>query len=165
MITVLFVDDEEQFLESMRKRLETRGFHVIAANRAIKAIDSARKYTVDVAVVDLKMPGMDGNELIRTLKREHPWMEVIVLTGHGGIDEEFQSMVDGAHAYLHKPCQIEDILEALSKAYKRRLIRKYQATEDRLNAVIDAENIKGGALGVLHALKKLETNGFFKKQI
>ena len=59
MITILFVDDEELFLESMKKRLEARGFHVIALNRGVKAIDAARKNPVDVAILDLKMPGME----------------------------------------------------------------------------------------------------------
>jgi DNA-binding NtrC family response regulator len=156
MITILFVDDEELFLESMRKRLESRGFHVLALNRGVKAIEAARRNPVDVAILDLKMPGMDGNELLRILKREHPWIEVIVLTGHGGVDEEFQSVVDGAHAYLHKPCSIEDILDAVAKAYKRRLMNKFKVKEDRLNALIEAENPKGNALGALKAMVKLE---------
>jgi DNA-binding NtrC family response regulator len=156
MITILFVDDEELFLESMRKRLESRGFHVLVVNRGVKAIEAARKNPVDVAILDLKMPGMDGNELLRILKREHPWIEVIVLTGHGGVDEEFQSVVDGAHAYLHKPCSIEDILDAVAKAYKRRLMKKFKMKEDRLNSLIDSENPKGNTLGALRAMEKLE---------
>jgi DNA-binding NtrC family response regulator len=99
---------------------------------------------------------MDGNELLRTLKREHPWIEVIVLTGHGGVDEEFQSMYDGAHAYLHKPCNIEDILGAMAKAFKRRLTAKFKIEEDRLDALIRAENAKGTTLGALKAMEKLE---------
>jgi DNA-binding NtrC family response regulator len=156
MITLLFVDDEELFLESMKKRLEARGFHVIALNRGIKAIDAARKNSVDVAILDLKMPGMDGNELLRTLKREHPWIEVIILTGHGGVDEEFQSVYDGAHAYLHKPCSIEDLLDAVAKAYKRRLMNKFKLKQDRLDALIAVENPKGTPLGALKAMEKLE---------
>jgi DNA-binding NtrC family response regulator len=156
MITLMFVDDEEQFLESMKKRLEARGFHVIALNRGIKAIEAARKNPVDVAILDLKMPGMDGNELLRTLKREHPWIEVIILTGHGGVDEEFQSVYDGAHAYLHKPCSIEDILEAVAKGYKRRMMNKFKLKEDRLDALIDVDNPKGNTLGSLKAMEKLE---------
>jgi DNA-binding NtrC family response regulator len=155
MITLLFVDDEELFLESMKKRLEARGFHVIALNRGIKAIDAARKNSVDVAILDLKMPGMDGNELLRTLKREHPLIEVIILTGHGGVDEEFQSVYDGAHAYLHKPCSIEDLLDAVAKAYKRRLMNKFKLKQDRLDALTAAENPGESALAALKAMEKL----------
>lgn len=158
MITLLFVDDEEQFLESMKKRLEARGFHVIALNRGIKAIEAARRNPVDVAILDLKMPGMKGDELLQALKREHPWIEVIVLTGHGGVDEEFQCVYDGAYAYLHKPCSIEEILDAVAKAFKRRLVNKYKIEEDRLDALIDAENPKATALGALKAMVKLERN-------
>ena len=65
-------------------------------------------------------------------------------------------MVDGAHAYLHKPCNIEDILDAVAKAYKRRLMNKFKMKEDRLDALIDADNPKGTALGALRAMEKLE---------
>jgi DNA-binding NtrC family response regulator len=158
MITLLFVDDEENFLESMKKRLEARGFRVIARNRGIKAIDAARKNPVDVAILDLKMPGMNGNELLQILKKEHPWIETIILTGHGGVDEEFQCMSDGAQAYLHKPCSLEDVLNAVAKVYKRRLVNKYKIDENRLDALIDAENPKATALGALKAMVKLERN-------
>jgi DNA-binding NtrC family response regulator len=156
MITILFVDDEEQFLESMKKRLEARGFHVIALNRGIKAIEAARKNPVDVAILDLKMPGMNGEELLQALKREHPWIEVIVLTGHGGVEDESQCMDGGARAYLHKPCNIEDILDAVAKAYKRRLMNRFKMKEERLDALIAGENPKKTTLGVLNVMKTLE---------
>jgi DNA-binding NtrC family response regulator len=156
MITLLFVDDEEHFLESMKKRLETRGIHVIALNRGIKAIEAARKNPVDIAILDLKMPGMNGDEVLQALKREHPWIEIIVLTGHGGIDQEFQCIVGGAYAYLHKPCSLEDLLDAVAKAYKRRLTRKLKIQEDQINGFIDAEDPKANALGALRAMVKLE---------
>ena len=156
MIRILFVDDEEQFLESMKKRLEKRGFHVIAVNRGIKAIDAARKNPVDIAIVDLKMPGINGNELIQLLKKEHPWVEVIVLTGHGGVEAELQCGRDGAYAYLHKPCTLDDILEAMAKAYKRRLMNKADIKEDYLDTLIHQNNPKNTAQGALQAMKKLE---------
>jgi DNA-binding NtrC family response regulator len=158
MITLLFVDDEENFLESMKKRLEARGIHVIALNRGIKAIEAARKNPVDIAIVDLKMPGMNGDEVLQALKREHPWIEIIVLTGHGGIDQEFQCMDGGAYAYLHKPCSLEDILDAVAKAYKRRLTHKLKIKVEQIDGFIDAENPKANALGALKAMVKFERN-------
>ena len=156
MIKILFVDDEEQFLESMKKRLEARGFHVIAVNRGIKAIEAARKNPVDIALLDLKMPGINGNELIQMLKREHPWIEVIILTGHGGVDDEFESLSGGAYAYLHKPCNLEEILDAISNACKCRLTKKYRIDENRLDSLIEKHNPQGTLLGVFQAMKKIE---------
>jgi DNA-binding NtrC family response regulator len=156
MITLMFVDDEEYFLESMKKRLEARGFGVIAVNRGIKAIDAARKNPVDVAILDLKMPGMNGNEVLQLLKKEHPWIETIILTGHGGKDEESQCMHDGAQAYLHKPCSLDDILNAVAKVYKRRLVNKLKIQEDRLDALIAAQNPQTTALGAIKAMVNVE---------
>lgn len=156
MVTILFVDDEEQFLESMGKRLEARGFHVIAVNRSIKAMSAARKNTVDVALVDLKMPGMNGNELVQLLKKEHPWIEVIVLTGHGGVEAEAQCARDGAFAYLRKPCTLDEVLEAVAKAYKHRLMKKANIKEDSLDRLIHQNNPGGSVLGALKAMNKIE---------
>jgi len=85
-INLLIVDDEEQFLRSISKSLSVRDFNVVAVNRGEKAIEAARKTPIDIALVDLKMPGIDGEETLKQLKAEHRWMEVIILTGHGTID-------------------------------------------------------------------------------
>ena len=78
-INILIVDDEEQFLNSIKKRLEVRDFNVVAVNRGEKAIEAARNNQFDVALVDLKMPGIDGEETLKALKKEHKWMEVVIL--------------------------------------------------------------------------------------
>src|SRR4030065_1961364 len=84
-INLLIVDDEEQFLKSTAKRLEVRGFHVIAVDRGDEAIEAASEHPIDVALVDLKMPGMNGEQTLETLKKQHQWMEVVILTGHGSV--------------------------------------------------------------------------------
>ncbi|MEA3436267.1 MAG: response regulator, partial [Thermodesulfobacteriota bacterium] len=80
-INLLIVDDEEQFLESISKSLELRDFNVIAVNRGEKAIEAAKNNPIDIALVDLKMPGISGEETLKLLKQEHKWMEVVILTG------------------------------------------------------------------------------------
>ncbi len=107
-INLLIVDDEEQFLESMKKRLEVRDFHVITVNRGDKAIEAARKHPIDIALVDLKMPGMSGEETLEALKKEHEWMEVVILTGHGSVDSAVECTKSGAYSYLQKPCELRD---------------------------------------------------------
>ena len=118
-IDLLIVDDEVQFLESISKSLEARDFNVIAVNRGEKAIESAKKNPIDVALVDLKMPGINGEETLKALKAEHKWLEVVILTGHGTIDSAVECTKIGAHSYLQKPCDLNELLEALKNAYKQ----------------------------------------------
>ena len=128
-INLLIVDDEEPFLESMKKRLELRGFAVTCVNRGDKAIEAARQHPVDIALVDLKMPGVSGEQTLETLKREHEWMEVVILTGHGSVDSAVECTKSGAYSYLQKPCELEHLLEVLQDAYKKRIMNKMQIKE------------------------------------
>ena len=85
-ITLLIVDDEIQFLKSITKRLELRGFDVSQASSGTDALEIANTQLFDLAVLDLKMPGMDGQELLDILKRAHKYLEVVILAGHGAFD-------------------------------------------------------------------------------
>ena len=69
----------------MPKRLEVRDFNVIAVDRGEKAIEAANEHQIDIALVDLKMPGINGEQTLEALKDQHPWMEVVILTGHGSV--------------------------------------------------------------------------------
>ena len=102
-INLLIVDDEEQFLNSISKSLEVRDFKVLAVNRGEKAIEAARNNPIDIALVDLKMPGIDGEQTLKALKDEHKWMEVVILTGHGSVDSAVECTKSGAYSYLQKP--------------------------------------------------------------
>lgn len=135
-INLLFVDDEEQFLKSMTKQLEARDFHVIAVNRGEKALEVARSMPVDVALVDLKMPGIDGEQTLRALKDEHKWMEIVILTGHGSIESAVECTRSGAYEYLQKPCSIDDLLEVLKEAYKKKVMNKNRIEEKRMNEML-----------------------------
>lgn len=119
-ITVLIVDDEERFLRSLKKILEIRNFNVITVDRGEKAIEAAKAQSVDVALLDLKMPGMDGEKTLAQLKKNHPDMGIIILTGHGSQASEVYCVEHGACTYLRKPCDIEEILTAMAKAFHKR---------------------------------------------
>lgn len=123
-ITVLVVDDEEQFLRSLKKILEIRKFNVITVNRGDKAIEVANSQPIDVALLDLKMPGLDGEDTLTVLKNQHPDMEIIILTGHGSPATEEFCLGHGAYSYLRKPCDIEEILTALAKAFHKKRTQK-----------------------------------------
>lgn len=154
-INILIVDDEEQFLESTSKRLEVRDFKVVAANRGDKAIEAARKFPIDIALVDLKMPGMSGEDTLRALKKEHEWMEVVILTGHGSMDSAVECTKDGAYHYLQKPCELEKLLDVLKDAYKKRVMNKMKIKEDRMEQILKTAT-GDSALAILRRLKELE---------
>ena len=123
-VSIMIVDDEEQFLESMRKRLAARDFHVVAVNRGEKALVAAREQPIDIAIVDLKMPGMDGEETLKALKQEHEWLEIIILTGHGSYQSALELTKGGVYFYMQKPCEMQALLEMLFQAFERRVMRK-----------------------------------------
>ena len=135
-INILIVDDEEEFLNSIGRVLEVRDFNVITVNRGEKAIEAARSNPIDVALVDLKMPGIDGEETLKALKDEHKWMEVVILTGHGSIDSAVECTRIGAYSYLQKPCHLNELLEALKEAYKKKVMNKNKIEEKRMNDLL-----------------------------
>lgn len=159
-INLLFVDDEEQFLKSMSKRLEARDFNVIAVNRGEKAIEAARTYSLDVALVDLKMPGIDGEATLKALKKEHKWMEIVVLTGHGSIDSAVECTQSGAHSYLQKPCDLEQLLEVLKEAYKKRVMNKNKIEERKMNDMLKISQ-STSPREILRRLKEIDEKNSF----
>lgn len=130
-INLMIVDDEEQFLDSIRRSLELRDFKVIAVNQGDKAIEAARENPIDIALVDLKMPGINGEETLKALKAEHKWLEVVILTGHGTADSAAECKRLGAFSYLQKPCSLEEILEALQNAYKKQVMGRKKIDEKK----------------------------------
>jgi len=135
-INILIVDDEEEFLNSIGRVLEVRDFNVITVNRGEKAIETARSNPIDIALVDLKMPGIDGEETLKALKDEHKWMEVVILTGHGSIDSAVECTKSGAYSYLQKPCHLSELLEVLKEAYKKKVMNKNKIEEKRMNDLL-----------------------------
>lgn len=135
-INLLIVDDEELFLDSMKKRLEARDFSVIAVDRGEKAIEAARTNPIDIALVDLKMPGINGEQTLEALKKEHKWMEVLILTGHGSIESAVELTKSGAYAYLQKPIELDRLMEALKDAYKKKVMNVNQMQETKLDELL-----------------------------
>ncbi len=118
-IRVLLVDDEEDLSLVLAERLELRGFDaqgVTSSSEAIKRIDE-KEY--DVMVVDIKMPGLGGMELLRRIKKNNPKSQVILFTGHGSTKEAEEGISEGAYDYLIKPIEIEDLVQKIRKAAGR----------------------------------------------
>jgi len=112
-IRVLIVDDEERFRTTAAATLKRRRFEVMTAASGGDAIDKVLRGDVDVVVLDVKMPGMDGNQTLRALKAIKPELEVIMLTGHGTDDSQLQAWQDETSAYLTKPCDIDQLVKMI----------------------------------------------------
>jgi DNA-binding response OmpR family regulator len=115
-IRVLLVDDEVELLQALSERLKLRGFDVAVARSGEKALALIEAVDIDLIVLDLKMPGIDGMTVLRTTRRSHPRVEVIMLTGHGAEKEREEALRLGAFEYLQKPVDIGELVEALHRA-------------------------------------------------
>ena len=114
---IMLVDDEKEFVHTLSERLRTRSLDSSIAYDGEQALEMASRETPDVIVLDLMMPGIDGIETLRRLKRDHPAVEVIILTGHGSEHEKQQAEELGAYAYLRKPVDIEALARVMREAY------------------------------------------------
>ena len=124
---VLVVDDELDFLETIVKRLKARKIEVTGVESGFKALDAVMTQDVDVVILDVKMPGMDGIETLREMKKKQPLVEVIMLTGHASVESGIQGMQLGAFDYVMKPVALDELLEKMRQAYERKLINQSKA--------------------------------------
>ena len=116
---VLLVDDEQEFVQTLSERLNTRNYGSYPVFDGEQALDLLGSETPDVMVLDLKMPGMDGIEVLRKTKEANPDIEIIILTGHGSEEDKKICMELGAYAYLHKPIDIAELTAIIDKAHKK----------------------------------------------
>ena len=117
---VLLVDDEVEFLETLMKRIRKRGVRVSGVKSGDEALAFLTNTPVDVVVLDVKMPGMDGIETLRTIKKRHPLVEVIMLTGHATVESAVDGLKSGAIDFLMKPIGVDELIEKASDAFEKR---------------------------------------------
>jgi len=91
----------------------------------------------DVALIDLKMPGMDGEELLNKLKERDSTIEVVILTGHGSVKSAASLTRSGAYEYLLKPCELDEIISAISSAYAKRIKAINESKSDKVNEIME----------------------------
>lgn len=123
-IQVLLVDDEVDFLETLMKRMKKRNVDITGVKSGEEALLTLDQDRVDVVVLDVRMPGMDGIEALREIKRRHPLVEVIMLTGHANTEVAVQGMELGAFDYLMKPMDIDELLYKVEDAHKNKVIQE-----------------------------------------
>ena len=121
---VLFVDDEVEFLDTLLKRMKKRDLRVSGVKSGEEALDFLDQNPTDVVVLDVKMPGMDGIQALKEIKKLHPLIEVVMLTGHASVEVAIQGMELGAFDYLMKPVDIDDLLYKVQDAYKKKAIHE-----------------------------------------
>lgn len=128
---IMLVDDEVQFVETTAKRLTARNMNVISAFNAEECLEKikARPEDIDVVILDIKMPGMNGIAALKEIKKRSPLMEVIMLTGHGTIDSAIASMKLGAWDFLMKPFDIEELFSKIEKAVQHKREREKKIEE------------------------------------
>lgn len=122
--SVLLVDDELEFLETLMKRLKKRNLEVQGAKSGDEALSMLAEGMVDVVVLDVKMPGMDGIETLRAIKKLYPLVEVIMLTGHANMEVAIEGMELGAFDYLMKPMNIDELLYKLQDAHQKKSLQR-----------------------------------------
>jgi DNA-binding NtrC family response regulator len=129
-IKVLLVDDEPDFMEPLTNRLTLRKLSVLNATNGADALKILDQEPVDVVVLDVKMPGMSGLEVIRHIKKTHPLVEVIMLTGHANLEVSIEGMELGAFDYLLKPAVIDELVYKIQDAYQKKSLQ-----EKKINAL------------------------------
>jgi two-component system response regulator RegA len=110
--TILLVDDEDFFRDRLKRAFVNRGFTVFEAADYNEAVAEIKENSPDMAVIDLRMPGKSGLDVVREAKRLHPDISIVVLTGYGSIATATEAIKSGANSYLPKPADVDEILRA-----------------------------------------------------
>jgi DNA-binding response OmpR family regulator len=118
---VLLVDDEEEFVKALAERLKMRDLRSDTVLDGEEALSFVEDQEPDVMVLDLKMPGIDGMEVLRQVRKAYPKMQVIILTGHGTEKHEEEAKRLGAFDYLEKPVNLDVLVKKMKAAYRRKL--------------------------------------------
>ncbi|MFO1020233.1 MAG: sigma-54 dependent transcriptional regulator [Planctomycetales bacterium] len=156
-LRVLFVDDEAPIREVMRIELPRMGHEVTICEDGRAAFDALEKSTFDAAIVDLRMPGLSGWDVIEQIKKVSPETEVIISTGHGNMDDAIQAIRRGAHDFLQKPCKLAQISGVLQRvAEKRAMVNQCIALETRLKSVEGGTDIVGTSPSMQRVKKLIE---------
>lgn len=154
-LRVLFVDDEAMIREVMRIELPRMGHDVTVCESGEQALEVIDSGSFDAAIVDLRMPGIDGWQVVDHLKKVSPDTQVIIHTAHGNLDEAVTAIRRGANDFLQKPCKLVDIATVLQRvASNRTLANKTRALEQRLKAVEGSAELVGES-APMQRVKKL----------
>ncbi len=134
---VLLVDDEKEFVEGLAERMELRGMNVDTCTNPEKALDMVNADSYDAIILDLQMPGVDGIEVLKHIKKNNPEMQVILLSGHATVEKGIEAMKLGAMDFVEKPADIDVLTEKIKKAQARKMILVEKETEKKVKDIIE----------------------------
>ena len=134
---VMLVDDEAPFVETMTKRLGKRDLNVISAFSGQEALDTLDQHrNVDVVILDVKMPGMDGIETLKKLKVDYPLTEIVMLTAHATVESAIEGMRFGAFDYLMKPCDMEQLMAKVNESARKKRDHEEKIREAHVKEIL-----------------------------
>jgi DNA-binding NtrC family response regulator len=133
---ILLVDDEKDFLDVMSERIEARGMEVTTADSAKKALENVESGGFDAIILDLMMPGMDGLEALKAIKKKNPDLQVILLTGHATVEKGIEAMKLGAMDFIEKPADLDKLTEIIKKAQARKMVIIERKMEEKIKQII-----------------------------
>jgi DNA-binding NtrC family response regulator len=133
---VLLVDDEVGFVETITKRLTKRELKIASAFSGEEALKYFEKDdSIEVVILDVKMPGMDGIETLKHIKAKYPLTEVIMLTGHATVENGIEGMKMGAFDYLMKPCDMEQLVSKVGEAAAKKRQHEDKIVQARIKEI------------------------------
>lgn len=133
---VLLVDDEKEFTEALAERMRIRDMTVSTAGSATEALRKVEDEPFDAIVLDLRMPEMDGIEFLKAVRKKHPELQVIMLTGQGKIKDSVEAMKLGALDFLEKPADLDLLTEKIHDAKSRRMLIAEKQTIEKVKNIL-----------------------------
>ena len=137
-IRVLLVDDEEEFVQALSERLALRNYDITTSLSGDDALKKVKQYNYDVVILDVAMPGIDGIDVLREIKKMKPLTEVIMLTGHSTVEAAIEGMKLGAFDFLMKPCNTEDLDTKIKKARARKAEHEERIRTAKVNDIVSS---------------------------
>jgi DNA-binding NtrC family response regulator len=135
---ILIVDDEEDFVNALAERLTIREYDVATSYTGQDALDKVKEHKYDIVILDVKMPGTNGIDVLKEIKTEKPLTEVIMLTGNATVETAIEGMKLGAYDYLMKPCETDDLTDKINNAYKKKTEHEDRIREARIKEIISS---------------------------
>ena len=136
---VLLIDDEVEFLEALSERMRIRGMDVSTAENATNAVSALSSGDYDAIVLDLQMPDMNGIDMLKVIKKSHPDMQVILLTGQATLEAGIQAMKLGAMDFMEKPADIEALTDKIKKAQAKKMVIVEKKTEKKVKDILKSK--------------------------
>jgi len=133
---ILLVDDEEQFVDALSERLVIRDYEITTSLDGEDALEKIRQFNYDVVILDVAMPGTDGIEVLREVKKLKPLTEIIMLTGQGTLETAIEGMKLGAFDFLMKPCDTDELDSKIKKAFARK-----DEHEERIRTAMGSDSV------------------------